>query len=226
MNPIGVYNYDWSLPLTALPTLLRGLRLTFEITVVASLASLLAGSVLGLMRAYGGPVLGAFATAYIYLFRSLSPYIYLLWVYFGIAIAFGVNLSPFAAGVVSLTLLYAAYFAEIIRAALQTVDKGQTEAALSLGMAPVGILVSVMLPQAARTAVPPLMSSTIVLLKDSSLVAVIGAPDLMYVTIGFVEVANHPFEFYTVAALLYFLVVAVLSVAARRLERWLSKGVA
>lgn len=226
MNPTGVYIYDWSLPLRAMPLLLRGLWLTFEITVAATAISLVGGLLLGLLRAYGGPILASVAGAYIVFFRSLSPYIYMLWIYFGIAIAFGINLSPFWAGVASLAVLYTAYFAEIIRAALQAVDRGQVEAALSIGLGVGSLFGSVILPQAARTALPPLMTSIIILLKDSSLVAAIGAPDLMYVTNSEVETVNHPFEFYSVAALLYCLVVICLALVARAIERRLGRGYA
>jgi His/Glu/Gln/Arg/opine family amino acid ABC transporter permease subunit len=223
---MGDYSYNWSLAFNALPVLFRGLIVTFEITIVASLTSIVAGFILAVCRAYGGLVVSGLAATYIAFFRSLSPYIYILWIYFGIAIAFGINLSAFVAGVISLTVLYAAYIAEIIRAALLAVDRGQHDAALMLGLSRLDAFLWVVVPQAARTALPPLVTSLVVLLKDSSLVAVIGAPDLMYITIGLVEAANHPFEFYTVAALLYFAIVAALSMAARVLETRLNRGFA
>jgi ABC-type amino acid transport system permease subunit len=112
-----------------------------------------------------------------------SPWPSIIWIYFGLAIAFGVNLSPFAAGVCSIVLLNSAYMAEIYRSAISSVDAGQREVAISLGMGRTMTFYEIVFPQALRVAMPQLINQFTFAVKDSSIVALIGASDLMYETI-------------------------------------------
>jgi len=221
-----LYRYDWRVIPASARFLATGLVLTMEIAGLALACSLVLGLLVALWRLAPLRPLSLLAFLYIQVFRALSLYIYILWVYFGIAALFGINLSPLVAGVVCLTLLNSAYMAEIYRAAIGAVDPGQREAAMSLGMGRVMTFTSVVLPQAWRIAVPSLVNQFVDIIKDSSIVAVIGAGDLMYQTIERVSFYNRPFEFYTTTGLIYLALVVVVARLAAQLERRLRRHLA
>lgn len=221
-----LYRYDWTVIPASARFLAAGLVLTIEIAGLALACSLVLGLLVALWRLAPLRPVSLLAFVYIQVFRALSLYIYILWVYFGIAALFGINLSPLVAGVVCLTLLNSAYMAEIYRAAIGAVDPGQREAAMSLGMGRVMTFTRVVLPQAWRIAVPSLVNQFVDIIKDSSIVAVIGAGDLMYQTIERVSFYNRPFEFYTTTGLIYLALVVVVARLAAQLERRLRRHLA
>src|SRR6185295_165422 len=137
--------------------------------------SLVIGLIIAMCRLSPFAPLSALAYAYVQVFRALSLYVYILWVYFGLPAFVGVRLSPFQAAVLSLTLLNSAYMAEIYRAAIRSIDLGQWEASRSLGMNPIWAFFAIILPQAWRIAVPSLVNQFTDIIKDTSIVALIGA---------------------------------------------------
>ena len=176
-------------------SILRGLWMTVKLTVVAMLVGLVLGTVLAVMRLSDNPVLRGVAGGYVWLFRGTPILVQLLFWFFlgtvlpeiGLGIPFGPDLvsgetseviTPFMAAILGLGLNEAAYMAEIVRAGIGSVDKGQTEAAEALGMSPVTTYRRVVLPQAARLIVPPAANQTISMLKLTSLVLVIGLAEL------------------------------------------------
>jgi ABC-type amino acid transport system permease subunit len=165
--------------------------------------------------------------AYLYtqLFRAISLYIYVLWIYFGLASTVGINLSPLTAGVIALTVLNSAYMSEIYRSALGAVDVGQHEAATSLGFTRIRGFTTVILPQAWRIALPSLVNQFVDIIKDSSIVAIIGTADLMGVTNQMVSFYRAPFELYTMVATFYLTIILIVSAAASVLERRLRRHV-
>lgn len=219
------YSYDWSVIPRSIHFFERGILVTVRIALLSVVFSLALGLVVALIRMAPGP-LGLIGFVYIQVFRALSLYVYILFIYFGIAAAIGLNLDPIPAGVVALTLLNSAYMAEIYRAAIQAVDPGQREAARSLGLGSVGTFATVVFPQAWRTAIPSLVNQLTDIIKDSSVVALIGAPDLMYQTIERVSFYQRPFEFYTTVAAIYLVMVVIVAQLAARLEKRLQRHVA
>jgi His/Glu/Gln/Arg/opine family amino acid ABC transporter permease subunit len=209
---------DWYAVLEQLPPLGKGLVFTLEISASGYALSLVVGLVVALMRRSRFLPLSGLAFAYTQFFRSISIYIYIIWVYFGIPVALGVRLSPFAASVVSLLLLHSAYMSEIYRAALDAVDLGQREAAQSLGLGRIMVFFEVVLPQALRIALPQLINQFTMILKDSSVVALIGAGDLMHETIRAANREFRSFEFYTTAGLIYLSIVLIVSGIASLIE--------
>ncbi len=219
------YSYDWSVIPRSIAFFERGLSVTVRIALFSVVFSLALGLVVALIRMAPGP-LGVVGFVYIQVFRALSLYVYILFIYFGVAAAIGLNLDPIPAGVVSLTLLNSAYMAEIYRAAIQAIDPGQREAARSLGLGGVQTFATVVFPQAWRIAIPSLVNQFTDIIKDSSVVALIGAPDLMYQTIERVSFYQRPFEFYTTVAGIYLVMVVIVAQLARRLERRLQRHLA
>jgi His/Glu/Gln/Arg/opine family amino acid ABC transporter permease subunit len=219
------YSYDWSVIPRSVAFFERGLSVTVRIALFSVVFSLALGLVVALIRMAPGP-LGVIGFVYVQVFRALSLYVYILFIYFGVAAATGLNLDPIPAGVVSLTLLNSAYMAEIYRAAIQAIDPGQREAARSLGLGGVQTFATVVFPQAWRIAIPSLVNQFTDIIKDSSVVALIGAPDLMYQTIERVSFYQRPFEFYTTVAGIYLVMVVIVAQLARRLERRLQRHLA
>lgn len=219
------YSYDWSVIPKSIAFFERGLAVTVRIAILSVIFSLILGLVVALVRMAPGPI-GLIGFFYVQVFRALSLYVYILFVYFGIAAAFKLDFDPIAAGVISLTLLNSAYMAEIYRAAIQAIDPGQREAARSLGLGTIGTFVNVTFPQAWRIAIPSLVNQFTDIIKDSSVVALIGAPDLMYITTERVSFYQRPFEFYTTVAGIYFVMVVIVAQLASRLEKRLQRHLA
>lgn len=161
-----------------LPLLLSGLSTTILLGIVSILLGLAGGLALALMRLYGGRPLRLPAVAFIDVFRAIPLLVLLVVVYYALPFL-GLRLSPFAAAATSLSLVASAYSAEIFRAGIEAVPKGQFEAARALGLKPWIVMARVVLPQAVRIVVPPLTSNSINVLKDTALASVVAMPDLL-----------------------------------------------
>jgi His/Glu/Gln/Arg/opine family amino acid ABC transporter permease subunit len=217
------YTFQWDVIRPAIGELWHGLKITLELSGLSLVLSLALGLVVALCRM--SPVRPVRAVAYVYIqvFRALSLYIYVLWIYFGIAGAVGVNFSPVTAGVIALTVLNSAYMAEIYRSALGAVDPGQREAATSLGFGRLRGFATVIFPQGIRIAVPSLVNQFVDIVKDSSIIAIIGTADLFGVTNRLVSYYRAPFELYTLVAFFYLTIVLAISALAAVLERRLQR---
>ena len=217
------YEFRWSIVRESFGELEHGLKVTLELSLLSLALSLVLGLIVALCRMAPFAPLRVIAYLYIQLFRALSLYIYVLWIYFGLAAASGINFSPFVAGVIALTVLNSAYMAEIYRGALGAVDRGQYDAVASLGFGRISGFTTVILPQAIRVAVPSLVNQFVDIVKDSSIVAIIGTMDLMGVTTQLVGFYRAPFELYTLVAFFYLTIVLVISALAAGLERRLQR---
>ncbi|HLZ95965.1 MAG TPA: amino acid ABC transporter permease [Candidatus Dormibacteraeota bacterium] len=222
MRLLLTYTFDWSVIGKSIQFFERGITVTLRITVFSLVFSLVLGLIVALVRMTPGPV-GLIGFAYVQVFRALSLYVYILFIYFGVAALFGLNLDPLTAGIVSLTLLNSAYMAEIYRAAIQAIDPGQHEAARSLGLGHISTFANVVFPQAWRIALPSLVNQFTDIIKDSSVVALIGVGDLMYESIERVSFYQRPFEFYTADAAIYLTMVVIVAQLASRLEHHLRR---
>ena len=213
---------SWYAVLNHLPAMLHGLRFTFLIaTVSLALSMVFGGLVVSLLRSRSTS-LRAIGFLYIQIFRSLSPYVYVLLVYFALAGVTGWKMDPVTAAIISLTLLNTAYVAEIYRSALLTIDNGQWEAAAAMGLTPWTTNSVVIWPQALRTAIPLLLNQFIVILKDSAIVGVIGVKDIVYVANAQASITYKQFEYLTAVGVIFILIVFVLSQLSINLERRLS----
>lgn len=217
------YEFRWSVVRDSFGQLEHGLRITLELSLLSLALSLVLGLIVALCRMAPFAPLRVIAYLYIQLFRALSLYIYVLWIYFGLAGATGINFRPLTAGVIALTVLNSAYMAEIYRGALDAVDRGQHEAAASLGFGRISGFSTVILPQAIRVAMPSLVNQFVDIVKDSSIIAIIGTMDLMGVTTQLVGFYRAPFELYTLVAFFYLTIVLVISAIAAVLERRLQR---
>ncbi len=209
---------DWSLLWDNRSILLNGLLVAIEVSVVALVLSVIVGLVLALMR-MSKPPLSWLAAVYVNIFRGVPALVSVIWVYFGVSLAIGVEFSTFQAGVIALTLLYSAFIAELYRSALEAVPKGQREAGLACGMHPIRVFASVTLPQATKIAIPNIGSMFIGMVKDTSTFTVIGLTEVVRVTQNVNSTYFQPFVLYTGAALLYVVVAFGIDFIFRAIEK-------
>ncbi|KQU79751.1 nickel transporter [Mesorhizobium sp. Root102] len=197
---------DFSLMQRVFPFFVEAALVTIEITVMALILGLAAAALAAAAKMSRSSILRTIGTLYVSLFRGTPCLIQLFVLYFG-GPQIGINLEPFAAGVIGLGLNIGAYMAESIRGALVAVDRGQTEAARTIGFSRLQTLRKVVLPQAARLMIRPLGVNTVALLKGSALVSTISVVELTYTAQRFIGSTYKPFEIFGVAALLYMIMV-------------------
>ncbi|MBD2184214.1 ABC transporter permease subunit [Planktothrix sp. FACHB-1355] len=213
--------------LSALPTLLKGVVVTLYLTILCGILGMIGGSLIGIARLSPATPLRWATIAYIDFLRGTPLLVQILMIYFGIPTllqGFGIqfSLSPFVAAVTALSLNSAAYIAEIVRGGIQSIEKGQTEAAQSLGLGAVETMRYVIFPQALRRMLPPLANEFITLLKDTSLASVIGYQELLQE--GRLIIANNyrSFEIFATVAVIYLALTLLSSRAFGFLETWMN----
>jgi glutamine transport system permease protein len=212
------YQPDISVVTNRWPVILAGLQLTLYVAAMSMAVALLLGLVVAFVRISPIKPLSWLANVYVQFFRGIPQFVFLLWLYYGISILLGINFKPIAAGVIALSIQHGAYLSEIFRAGIQAIHKGQMEAGLSVGLSKPRIYQRIILPQAFRIVLPPVVNTWIGMLKDTSLVSVIGVQELMRTTELQSNYYFRPFEFYTTAALLYVAMTFVFSKLAGLVE--------
>jgi len=201
--------------------ILNGLFVTLKVSGLALLIAFVLASILAFMRISNYYFLKDIATFYIAVIRGTPLLVQIFIFYFIIATIF--SIERFYAGAISLGLFYGAYIAEVLRGAIQSIDRGQTEAAKSLGMNYIQTMGNIIMPQAFKRALPTLIGEMIALVKDSSLVSVISITDLTKVGREIVANTFSPFETWLVIAAIYFAITFVLSIVGRRVENRMKK---
>ncbi|WNG58593.1 ABC transporter permease subunit [Archangium gephyra] len=217
VKPAGFWPFSRDV---VLPRVLQGLAVTLQLTFGSGGIGLALGLLVALARISRRTAIRGVATLYITLFRGTPLLLQLLFIFFALPLMLGLRLGPMAAGLTALSLNAAAYIAEIFRAAIESIDKGQMEAARALGMSYELAMRRVILPQTFRRLIPPLVNELAALSKDTSLVMVIALPELLYETKQLAGTYLRP-EVYAWAALGYLIIVVALSALAQRLERQL-----
>ena len=223
-------------------SIMKGLLVTVEVTVVAMLVGVVLGTLLAIMRLSANPLLRGVAGGYVWLFRGTPILVQLLfWFFLGTVlptISLGIPFGPefvsissntlitqFVAAILGLGLNEAAYMAEIVRAGIGAVDRGQGEAAEALGMSPALTYRRIVLPQAARVIVPPTANEVISMLKLPSLCLVIGLPELL-TTAQLIYGRNfQQIPLLIVASIWYIVLTTILTIIQSRIERRMSRGV-
>ncbi|SHI63615.1 amino acid ABC transporter permease [Parasporobacterium paucivorans] len=206
------------------PMLLDGLLITVEVTVLSLLMALVLGLCSSLMGISKVAPLRWISKAYIWIIRGTPLMVQVFYIYFALPqllqlAGFDVRFSSFTAGVITLTLNAGAYMSEIFRGAIAAVNTGQMEAARSLGLSNGRAMRKVILPQAFRICLPSLVNQFIITLKDSSIISVIGLADIMYEAKIYVGRTMEAFASYTWTAVFYLVVITILTMVARRVER-------
>jgi His/Glu/Gln/Arg/opine family amino acid ABC transporter permease subunit len=211
-------NLEWSVIGYAIPLLADGLVATVKISVLAIIVGTVVGFVLGLLTFAAFAPARWFVRAYVDFVRGTPLLIQVFLIYFALPVI-GINLSEFWAGVTALSFNAAGFIAEIVRAGLGSIDRGQTEAARSIGMTPNQVLVHILLPQIYRPVLPPLTNELITLVKGSSLLSVISVYELTRAGQAIISERFVPFEIYALIALYYYVLISGLAWLSRTLER-------
>jgi polar amino acid transport system permease protein len=210
--------FEWGLALRYLPLLVQGLLITLKISAVI----IALGLVLGLFVAGGrlskNPLINGPVSAYVELFRGTPALVQLVWFYYCLPIFLGINLPGFTAIVVALTLNVAAFYGEAYRSGIQALSKDQIDSADVLGLSYLQKMYYVIVPQAFRLVIPVLLSLSISLFKDTSLVSTLGVGDLMYQGRVVATQTYRPIEILTSVAVIYFIIAFPVSMLTRRLE--------
>lgn len=197
----------------------KGFIFSVQLTLIAMVGGIILGTALALLRLSGKPGLVLPAAAYVNTMRSIPLVMVILWFFLLIPLLLGRPLGAELSAMVTFTLFEAAYYSEIMRAGIQSVPKGQVHAGYAVGMNYKLTMQYIVLPQAFRNMLPVLLTQTIILFQDTSLVYAIGAYDLLK---GF-EIAgknfNRPVETYLVAAVVYFVICFSLSMLVRKLQQ-------
>src|SRR4030081_3577429 len=220
-------NFDFDVFLRSLGYLFfDGMTCTLTLTVLAALGGLIFGTLIALMRLSGFKLLGRIAGLYVDSMRSLPLVLVIFWFFFLVpyigqwltGASRPIRVGPFASSLVTFTLFEAAYFCEIMRAGIQSIPRGQVAAAQALGMTYPTTMAYIVLPQALRNMIPVLLTQTIILFQDTSLVYVLSVTDFLGAASKVAQRDGLLVEMYLFAALIYFVISCVASFGVRRLQ--------
>lgn len=206
----------------ALPKLLIGMQLTIQITFIGLIFAIMIGLIACLMNISKSKILKTIASTYIYVIRGTPLLVQLFFLYFGIARSLPFNSDAISVGTVAISLNAGAYIAEIFRGSIQSISKGQMEAARSLGLPYSKSMLKVILPQAFRMSIPALTNQVIISLKDVSLISAIGVAEIFQV--GKIIVARNMEStiIWSTVGVIYLIVVAILTQISKAIERRMS----
>ena len=204
---------------SALPILLKGLQVTLYIFLIAIILGFLIGLVIALLRLAPLKILNWIAKAYVDAIRGTPFIVQLFFIYFGINSLQVISLNSTTAGIITVAINAGAYFAEIIRAGIQSIDKGQTEAARSIGFTSAQTMRYIVLPQAFRRMLPTITNQSIISLKDTSLLSVIGIADLTQQGQIQASATFEAFKIWLAVGIIYFIIIYLLTLLANFVER-------
>jgi polar amino acid transport system permease protein len=219
-----MYQWDFWPVLANADVLASGFGRTLAITAVALAGGLPLGLGLALARLSGWRWLSLPASVVIEVFRTTPPLVQLFWFYFGLPIILKIEMTPFLAASLTFVIQSGAFFAEIFRAGIVSVERGQWEAARAIGMDRQQCLLRVVLPQAVKRMFPAMMERSIELMKTTTLVATVSLADLLFQANEIAQKTFRPLEVFTVAALVYFIFISIVSFVGSRVERRLARS--
>ena len=206
------------------PRLLDGLLVTVEATIISLLIAAVLGIIFGLMSVSRNRILKIISRIYVDIIHGTPLIVQAFFIYFGLTSALDIRMEAITAGIITLSLNAGAYTAELFRAGIQSVPKGQMEAARSLGL-PYGIAMrKVILPQAIKTMIPALVNQCIITLKDSSILSVIGMAELTQAGKLIIAQNLRSFEMWLIVGVIYFIIIMILSKISSYIEGKLQYG--
>jgi polar amino acid transport system permease protein len=217
-----MYQWDFTPVLANSGLLAAGLGNTLKLTATALAFGVPLGLGLALLRLSRLRALSMPAGFIVEFFRTTPPLVQLFWFFFALPILIQVEMTPFVAAALTFSIQSAAFFAEVFRAGIVSIDRGQSEAARALGMTGAQAMRRVILPQAVKRMIPAFMERSIELMKTTTLVATVSYADLLFQANEVAQKTFRPLEVFTVTALIYFTVIYAASVVVHRIERRLA----
>jgi polar amino acid transport system permease protein len=218
------YNWDFAALLQFHEVFLRGAAMTAVLTVASTALGAGLGLALAFLRSSKWRVIRYGALLYIEFFRTTPALVQLVWIYYSLPILSGYQMSSFTSVAIGLGAHSAAYFAEIFRAGIQSIDRGQTHAARSLGMSHAQTMRRIVLPQAIRRMVPPLINEFVTIAKLTTLGSVLAVNELMHESNDLITAVYKPLEIYTVLAVLFFVLLFPITMMAQWFEQRWARG--
>lgn len=212
-------SFDFSVITQNAPLLWQGFLITVYYTIITIVAGMIIGLTIGLMQLTPYRLLVWLGRVYVEFFRNIPLLVILLWTYYALPIFMGLNITKGWAGFVALSCYVGAFYAEILRAGVQSIEPGQTDAATAIGMSYSQRMRRIILPQAFRRMVPPLAGQSIIQMKNTTLLSIITVPDLLYQASYISSFTYRPMEIYTAIGIIYVVVLTPLTLLARRLEK-------
>lgn len=213
------YSWDFSVVYIYREVLAVGLINTLIYTIACIAGGLLFGLVAAFGRLSSLLIVRWPVQFFIEIFRCTPLLVILIWFYYALPVLLGIQISALVAGLLALSLYGGSFYCEIIRAGIISIEAGQHEAAQALGMQRRSVMRRIILPQALRRMVPPLMNQSILQLKNTSLVSILALPDLIYQGQLVTHETYRPLEVYTVVAVIYFAILFPATLMVQRLER-------
>lgn len=219
----GAIDWDWGVIYQTLPYLLKASVTTIKLAVISIFFGLIIGLIVALMKISSVKILNLVGQLYTWIFRGIPLLVQLFLIYFGLSAALGIDLKSFTAAVIGISICGGAYIAEIIRSGILSIDNGQMEAALSLGMSRRMAMRKIIIPQTYRRLIPPLGNEFISLIKDTALASTITVTDLLRTAQVYSGSLYKPFEMYVTAAVMYLIMITVITALLSFVERRLAK---
>lgn len=214
----------FSLLKESMPLLMQGLGLTLLLAAISLLIAMVLGILASLMGMSRNPILRGINKVYVAIIRGTPLLVQGFFIYFGITGVLNVKISAFAAGVIALSLNAGGYLSEIFRGGIQAVDPGQSEAARSLGLSARQTTWRIVIPQAIRICIPSVVNQWCITIKDTSIISVIGLAELTKIGQQIIARTYQSFEVWIIVGAMYFIVIWLLTVLARVVERKVSLG--
>jgi polar amino acid transport system permease protein len=217
------YSWDFAFLWSYRLLLLEGLGMTVAYTVGTIALGLAIGLVVGLLRLSRSRLVTAPLVAYVEIFRCTPLLVQIIWFYYALPVVVGIDIPAHVAATLVLSLYTGAFYAEIVRGGVLSIERGQWDAASAIGLRRLQAMRLVILPQAVRRMIPPFMNQSIIQLKNTSLVSTIAVADLLYNGQMITAATYRPLETYTLIAVIYFVVLFPLTLAAQGVERRLAR---
>ena len=217
------YQWDFAAVWSHFDMLLVGLAGTVRIALISIVLGVFVGAVLASMRLSPNKLLRAPATAFVEFYRNTPPIVHFFWFFYALPIVIGLNLDPYAAAVLALSTQSGAFYAEVFRGGITSVERGQWEGAQALGMTRTAAMRRVIVPQALRRMVAPFIERSFELTKTTALASTLAYAELLYQAQQVNSITYRPMETYTTIALMYFILLFTASMLARVAERRLAR---
>jgi polar amino acid transport system permease protein len=217
------YRWDFSAVWSHFDMLLAGLVGTVEIASVSIALGMIVGAGVAIMRLSRRAWLRGLATLFVDFYRNTPPIVHFFWFYYALPILIGLNLDPFSAAVLALSTQSGAFYAEVFRGGIVSIERGQWEAGKALGMSQAELMRRVILPQALRRMVAPFIDRSFELTKTTALAASLAYAELLYQAMQVNSITFRPMEVYSTVAALYFILLLSASMMMRLVERRLTR---
>jgi len=217
------YDWDFGAVWQYRQMLFDGTLGTFKIAVVAILMGVAIGALLAVMRLSQRRALILPALWFTEFYRNTPPLVHFFWAFYALPVVLGVSLAPYAAAIIALSTQSGAFYAEVFRGGVASIDKGQWEAARALGMLPRAVVLRVVLPQALQRMLPPFVERSFELIKTTALASTLAYSDLLYQAMQVNAITFRPLEVYTLVAAIFFIALLSLSAVAHGVEARFSR---